>query len=186
MYGIVLLRLMDLVNEEGVVQKWYADDGYVAGSIESLRILSGKFKLHGPAFGYNITKCHLITKDSSLDKAKYLFKDEDVKLGEDIAYWGPLLVGPRPVTLSSPLNHAFTKGVQNKLTFLSRTTRDIKITLRNTESLNDETDPQHQRPWSAICNVLFSLYRSATVGWISFHPKTGETICSGQKLLLLI
>ena len=70
MYGIALLPLLDLVNEEGVLQKWYADDGNVAGSIESLRNFFEKLKLHGPAFGYNITKCHLITKitkDSSLD-----------------------------------------------------------------------------------------------------------------------
>ena len=79
MYGIALLPLMDLVNE-GVFQKWYADDGNVAGSIESLRNLFGKFKLHGPAFHYNITKCHLITKDSSLDIVKDLFKGEDVEL----------------------------------------------------------------------------------------------------------
>ena len=37
----------------------------------------------------------------------------------------------------SPQNvyHAFTKGVQYKLTFLSRTTPDMKNTLQNTESL---------------------------------------------------
>ena len=68
MYGIALLPLMELVNE-GVLRKWYADDGNVAGSIESLRNLFGKLKLHGPA-SYNITECHIITKDSSLDKAK--------------------------------------------------------------------------------------------------------------------
>ena len=39
MYGIALLPLTDLVNEEGVLQKWYADDGDVANSIESLRNL---------------------------------------------------------------------------------------------------------------------------------------------------
>ena len=71
---------MDLVNEEEVLKNWCAVDGNVAGIIESLRNLFGKLKLHGPALGYNITKCHLITKDSSLHKAKDLFKDEDVEL----------------------------------------------------------------------------------------------------------
>ena len=79
MYGIALLPLMDLVNE-GVLQIWYADDGNAAGSIESLRNLFGELPLRGPAFGYNISKWHLITKVSSLDKAKDLFKDEVVEL----------------------------------------------------------------------------------------------------------
>ena len=78
-YGFVLLPLMDLVNE-GVLQKWYADDGNVAGSIKSLQNCFGKMKLHAPAFGYKITKCYLISKDSSLDKAKDLFRNEDDEL----------------------------------------------------------------------------------------------------------
>ena len=92
MYGIALLPLTDLVNEEGVLQKWYADDGDVANSIESLRNLLGKLKLHGPAFRYSITKCHLIAKESSLDKAKDLLKDEVVELvGGHCILWS---VGP--------------------------------------------------------------------------------------------
>ena len=80
MYGLALLQLMDLVNEKRVFRKWYADDGNVAGSIESLRNLFEKLKLHGLAFAYNITKCHIITNDYSLEKSKDFFKDEDVEL----------------------------------------------------------------------------------------------------------
>ena len=53
--------------------------------------------------------------------------------------------------------HAFTKGVQHKLTFLSITTTDKKNTTKYRIALNDETDPQHHRPWSAICNRKFSF-----------------------------
>ena len=158
MYGIALLPLMDLVNEEGVLQKWYADAGNAAGSIESLRNLFEKLKLHGPAFGYNVTNCHLITKDSSLDKAKDLFKDENVELvgghcilGSDIglseachAFQSSKLTEYADIVnrlashaKKSPQNvyHAFTKGVHHKLTFLSRTTPNMENTLQNTESL---------------------------------------------------
>ena len=164
MYGIALLPLMDLVNEEGVLQKWYADDGNVAGSIESLRNLFEKLKLDGPAFGYNINKCHLITKDSSLGKAKDLFKDEDVELVAGHRVLGSVIGSPEAChafqssklteytnivnklashAKKSPQNvyHAFTKGVQHKLTFLSRTTPDMENTAKHRISLNDETDP---------------------------------------------
>ena len=158
MYGIALLPLMDLVNEEGVLQKWYADDGNVAGSIESLQNLFEKLKLHGPGFGYNITKCHLITKDSSLDKAKDLFKDENFELVGGHRVLGSVIgsseachafqssrlteytnnvnkLASHAKKSSQNVYHAFTKGVQHQLTFLSRTTPDMENTLQNTESL---------------------------------------------------
>ena len=141
MYDIALLPLLDLVNEEGVLQKWYADVGNVAGSTELLRNLFEMLKLHVPAFGYNITKCHLITKDSSLDKAKNPLKGEDVELvgghrvlgsaiesseachafqSSKLTEYANILNKLASHAKKSPQNvyHAFTKGVQHQLTFL--------------------------------------------------------------------
>ena len=141
MNGIALLPLMVLVNEEGVLQKRYADDGKVAGIIELLRNLE-KLKLHDPAFGYNITKCYLITKDSSLDKAKDLFKGEDIDLVGGDCILGSSIesseachafqsskfteyakivskLASHAKTSPQKVYRAYTKGVQHKLTFLS-------------------------------------------------------------------
>ena len=110
---------------------------------------------------------------------------------EDIAYWGPLLDRPRPVTLSSPINSTSTRtlpanlrhmrrshhrmsimhlhiGVQYKLTFVSRTIPDIENTLQNTESLFNENDPQHPRRGSTICNRTFSFVPTAPQRWAEY------------------
>ena len=192
---------MDLVNEEGVLEKWYADDSNVAGSIELLRNLVRKLKLHGPAFGYNIIKCHLITQDSSLDKAKDLFKDEDVELvgrhrilgsvngsseachafqSSKLTDYANIVNTLASHAKKSPRNvyHAFTKGAQHKLTFLSRTTPEMENTPQNTEFLSTTKliSKITGRGQPSVTEVLLSPYRSAKLGWLPFHPKTGEMI----------
>ena len=69
MYGVALLPLITLAKDDMVTQKWYADDGNAVGSLESLVALHQKLQKHGPAFGYKLTKCNLIVKESSLEKA---------------------------------------------------------------------------------------------------------------------
>ena len=210
MYGIAFLPLMDLVKEKGVLQKWYADD--VAGSIDSLRNLFRTLKLHGPAIGYNITKCHLITKDSSLNKAKELLKGQDVELvGGHRLLAGSAIGSPEAChafqsskltdnanivnklashAKKSPQNvyHEFTKDVQHKLTFLSRTTPDMENTSQNTESLlTTKLIPnitgRGQR--SATERSLFSLPLSKN-GLNILPPEDRRNDLQWSKLLLLI
>ena len=63
-----------------VTQKWYADDGNAVGSLKSLVALHQKLQKHGPAFGYKLTKCNLIVKESSLEKAKKSFDSNDIEI----------------------------------------------------------------------------------------------------------
>ena len=62
--------------------QWYADDGNVAGSLESLRIVLDKLYEHGGAFGYNVIKFHLITKPQFVQKANKVFSGLDVDVIE--------------------------------------------------------------------------------------------------------
>ena len=80
MYGVALLPLINLVKDDMVTQKWYADDGNAVGSLESLVALHQKLQKHGPAFGYKLTKCNLIVKESSLEKAKKSFDPIDIEI----------------------------------------------------------------------------------------------------------
>ena len=80
MYGVALLPLINLVKDDMVTQKWYAEDGIAVGSLESLVALHQKLQKHGPAFGYKLTKCNLIVKESSLEKAKKSFESIDIEI----------------------------------------------------------------------------------------------------------
>ena len=62
MYGIAILPLIELVQDLKFIQKWYADDGNVAGTLDDLKVVHDKLKQHGSAFGYTITKSNIITK----------------------------------------------------------------------------------------------------------------------------
>ena len=161
MSGLALLPLMDILEDAHVTQKWYADDGNAVGKLEALRTLHDKLEEHGHAFGYNITKCHLITKSEYIDEAKELFKNKDVELVDGHRVLGSVIGSPlaektykskKSIEYSnvlkklashskkSPQNvyHALTKGVQHKLTFLSRTTPDIDELLEDSEKIISE------------------------------------------------
>ena len=60
MYGVATLPLIDMLEDQILTYKWYADDSNVTGSLESLRKVLDKLYEHGLAFGYNLIKCHLI------------------------------------------------------------------------------------------------------------------------------
>ena len=76
MYGLAILHLIQKVSDDNLIQKWYADDGNAAGSVKALKFLS-KLKLHGPSFGYNVIKYHLITKAEFVNDAKNVVKGEE-------------------------------------------------------------------------------------------------------------
>ena len=61
------------------VQKWYADDDNAFGSLDKLKKLYDSLKKHGPAFGYNLTKCHIIIKEHLFEKAQQVFVHNEVE-----------------------------------------------------------------------------------------------------------
>ena len=67
MYGVSILPLIQLVSNDQVKLKWYADDGNTVGSLANLHQIMRMLLEHGPSFGYNLTKCHLIVKPEFKD-----------------------------------------------------------------------------------------------------------------------
>ena len=130
-----------------VTQKCYADDGNAVGTLESLVTLHQKLQKLGPIFGYKLTKCNLFVKDNFLEKAKNSLDSINIEvvpghrvLGSRIGSEAMCNEFREKTTTEyhhqiekfvtharkSPqnVNHAFTQGIQNKLSFLSRATRD--------------------------------------------------------------
>ena len=158
MYGIAILPLIELVQNPKVTQKWYADDGNVAGSLDDLKVVHDKLKQHGSAFGYTLTKCNIITKTENINQAEKLFNSSEIEIVKGHRVLGSVIGSESSCNeykrqkqneyigvveklskhaKTSPQNayHCFAKGLQNKLTFLSRTTPAILENLQETEKL---------------------------------------------------
>ena len=82
LYRVAVLPLIDMLEDQNMTHKWYADDGNVTGSIESVRIVLDKLYEHGGAFGYDVIKYHLITKPEFAHKANKDFSGLDVDVFE--------------------------------------------------------------------------------------------------------
>ena len=82
MYGVAEFPIIDMLENQNLTHKWYADNGNVAGIFESLRIVLEKLYEGGGAFGYNVIKCHLITKPDFNQKANTIFLGLDVDVIE--------------------------------------------------------------------------------------------------------
>ena len=165
MYGIAILPLIKRVMSDNVTQKWYADDGNAAGSIPLLSKLYHDLKEIGPHFGYKVIKCHLITKPDFEQRARDLFANEDVEvikghrvLGSVIGTeercqeffdeksntYSKLLKKLSKHAKVAPQNvyKAFTNGVQQKLTFITRTTPNSEDLFQKTEKfITDDLIP---------------------------------------------
>ena len=165
MYGIAILPLIKRVMSDNVTQKWYADNGNAAGSIPLLSKLYHDLKEIGPHFGYKVIKCHLITKPDFEQRARDLFANEDVEvinghrvLGSVIGTeercqeffdeksntYSKLLKKLSKHAKVAPQNvyKAFTNGVQQKLTFITRTTPKSEDLIEKTEKfITDDLIP---------------------------------------------
>ena len=56
MHGVSILPSIELVSNDQVKQKRYADDGNAVGSLANLHQLTRMLLEHGPPFAYNLTK----------------------------------------------------------------------------------------------------------------------------------
>ena len=183
MYGLALIPLMRMLEDTEITQKWYADDGNAVGKLDAIYRLYKKLQEHGPAFGYYITKCHLVTKTDHKKEAMTLFENLDVELVDGHRVLGSVIgsssacekfkVGEATEfsTLlnklathakKSPQNvyHALTKGVQHKLTFLSRTTPNLTDVFENSETIIREKlipNMTGQNPPSSPMRELLAL-----------------------------
>ena len=147
MYGIAILPLIDLIQKTNITQKWYADDGNVTDSLKDLKAVHEQLKQHGPAFGYTLTKCNIIAKSEHMKQAQRLF-NRDVEIVDGHRVLGSVIgsdaacdkftshkqseynqivekLSKHAKVSPQKVFHCFTKGLQNKVTFLSRTTPNI-------------------------------------------------------------
>ena len=149
MYGISIMPMIRKLNPS-IVQKWYADDGSMAGTLPDLLDAFKTLKTIGKAFGYFVyaPKCQLIVKNCLRKKAERIFKNSEVEITDGTRVLGSAIGERRACTektkdftekmitmiqklakfaKTSPQNAyaCLTKGLQSKLTFMFRTTPDM-------------------------------------------------------------
>ena len=54
MYGVATNPLIDMLEDQNLTHKWFAEDGNEPGSLESRRIMLDKPYEHGVAFGHKM------------------------------------------------------------------------------------------------------------------------------------
>ena len=141
-----------------MTQKWYADDDSVVGKIKDIRTLFEKLTQLGPKYGYlvNPPKCQLIIKPGGERQASTVFAGTNVEITQGARVLRPVIGsseasknflkvaeikdtksfdGLGQFALTSPQNAyaCLTKGVQQKLSFLSRTTASMDGVLDKVE-----------------------------------------------------
>ena len=160
-YGVSTLLLIDMLEDQSLTHKWYADDGNVASSLESLQIVLDKLYECGGLFSHNVIKCHLIAKPEVVQEAKKVFSglgvdnieshrvlgsvngsDEKCNdfLKEKSMNYSNMLQKLAKHSKVSPQNvyKSFTNGLQLKLTFIAKTTPNADSLLRKTENIIDK------------------------------------------------
>ena len=72
-YGVAILPLIDILEDQFLTHNWYADDGNVAASLQSLRTVLDNLNEPGGAFVYNVIRGHLFAKQEFLQEANISF-----------------------------------------------------------------------------------------------------------------
>ena len=143
MYGIAILPLISRLHNDSLTKKWYADDGSVVGKVKEIRALFHKFTHLGSKYGYlvNPTKCQLIIKPGGERQESTEFAGTNLDITQGARFLASVIGSSEasknflndaklntksldrlePFALTSPQNACLTKGVQQKLSFLSRT-----------------------------------------------------------------
>ena len=152
-YALALLPLIEKINPDfAVVQTWYADDATAAGRIKKLHDWWKALVTFGPNFGYHVnpSKTHLIIKECHRSAAISEFGDTHIKSTSDgkphlgaalgttpsftelfvkckVEQWSEELLLLSSIAETNPqaAYAAFTHGLANKWTYLSRTMENI-------------------------------------------------------------
>ena len=147
MYGLAIIPLIKLLSEDDVTQKWYADDENAVGKLSNLQTILDKIVSQGKFFGYHVkaSKCQLIVKDEKLGEAQKIFANTGISIKAGARVLGSfigteteckmflkfqqneqieVLKKLTKIAKTSPQNiyACYTKRVQEKLSFLARTT----------------------------------------------------------------
>ena len=163
MYGLAIIPLIKLLSADDVTQKWYADDGKAVGKLSNLRTVLDKIVSLGKFFGYHVkaSKCQLIVKDEKFGEAQKIFANTAITIKAGARVLGSvigteseckkflefqqneqikILKKLTKIAKTSPQNvyACYTKGVQEKLSFLSRTTPNTMENLEICENIIKE------------------------------------------------
>ena len=133
--------------------KKYANDGNAVSSHENLKNLFDTLKKHCPAFGYHLTKCHIITKEHLFESAQQIFAHDDLEIVDGCRLLSSVIGSENAakefVEISlkqqkqllkklaahadvSPQNvyKSFTSSVRHKLRAIARTTPNVEDRLQ--------------------------------------------------------
>ena len=163
MYAIATVPLIKMLqcNHDDVNQVWYADDASAAGKITRLREWWSQLSSQGPKFGYyaNATKTWLVTKQKHLAAATASFANTGVQVTSEgrpylgaaigtkeyvlshvegkVAQWMNELDCLATIATAQPhaAHAAFTHGLSNKWSYLTRTIDGIGSQLQPLESI---------------------------------------------------
>ena len=163
MYGLAIIPLIKLLSVDDVTQKWYADDGNAVGKLSNLRTVLDKIVSLGKFFGYHVkaSKCQLIVKDEKIGEAQKIFANTGITIKAGARVLGSvigteseckkilefqqneqtkILKKLTKIAKTSPQNvyACYTKGVQEKFSFLARTTPNTMENLEICESIIKE------------------------------------------------
>ena len=162
-YGLAIIPLIKLLSVDDVTQKWYADDRNAVGKLSNLRTVLDKIVSLGKFFGNHVkaSKCQLIVEDEKLGEAQQIFANTGITIKAGARVLGSvigteseckkflefqqneqikILKKLTKIAETSPQNvyACYTKGVQEKLSFLARTTPNTMENLEICESIIKE------------------------------------------------
>ena len=163
MYGLAIIPLIKLLSVDDVTQKWYADDGNAVGKLSNLRSVHDKIVSLGKFFGYHVkaSKCQLIVKDEKLGEVQKIFANTGITIKTGARVVGSvigteseckkfpefqqsekikILKKLTKTAKTSPQNvyACYTKGFQEKLSFLARTTPNTMENIEICENIIKE------------------------------------------------
>ena len=158
MYGIAILPLITILHNDSLTKKWYADDGSVVRKLKDFRAHFDKLTQLGPRYGYlvNPPKCQLIIKPGGERQESTVFAGTNVEIKQGARVLGSIIGSSEAsknflidveIKYTKSLDRlsqfaptypqnayaCLTKGVQQKLSFLSRTTPSMDGVLDKVE-----------------------------------------------------
>ena len=91
LYGIAIILLIELLDGCFTVPKRHANDGNAVDSLDNMKTVFESLKRHGPAFGYHLNKCHIITKEYLFEKAQQTFFHDEVEIVDGFRVLGSVI-----------------------------------------------------------------------------------------------
>ena len=164
MYGLATLPLIKLINDNSLTQKWYADDGNAVGNLKSLRRVLDNIIKHEKFFGYHVkaSKCQLNVKNEKYNESIKVFKNTEIEMKKGARVLGSAIGSETKCktfletqledynkilkkickiakTSTQNVCSSYTKGVQEKLSFLTRTTPNTTENMQACEMILQES-----------------------------------------------